>query len=122
MEPHWQCSAERMRACDVVLYLDDTTELNFNGQDIAGLGQLSYEAQRGMYVHATYAVTPQGEPLGVLNTWCGRVSARAPVVCVAAGGKARAGIGTWRYPLARRSAKLDGLRQTRSGSAMTPCR
>ncbi len=69
MEPHWQCSAERMRACDVVLCLDDTTELNFNGQDIAGLGPLSYEAQRGMYVHATYAVTPQREPLGVLNAW-----------------------------------------------------
>jgi hypothetical protein len=69
MEPHWQSSAERMRASDVVLCLDDTTELNFNGQDIAGLGPLSYEAQRGMYVHATYAVTPQREPLGVLNAW-----------------------------------------------------
>lgn len=69
MEPHWQCSTERMRACDVVLCLDDTTELNFNGQEIAGLGPLSYEAQRGMYVHATYAVTPQREPLGVLNAW-----------------------------------------------------
>ncbi|NRO99786.1 IS4 family transposase, partial [Paraburkholderia sp. NMBU_R16] len=23
----------------------------------------------GMYVHATYAVTPQREPLGVLNAW-----------------------------------------------------
>src|ERR1700744_575385 len=69
MEPHWQCSSERMRACDVVLCLDDTTELNFNAQDIAGLGPLSYEAQRGVYVHATYAVTPQREPLGVLNAW-----------------------------------------------------
>ena len=69
MEPHWQSSSERMRACEVVLCLDDTTELNFNGQQIAGLGPLSYEAQRGMYVHATYAVTPQREPLGVLNAW-----------------------------------------------------
>jgi hypothetical protein len=69
MEPHWQSSSERMRACEVVLCLDDTTELNFNGQDITGLGPLSYEAQRGMYVHATYAVTPQREPLGVLNAW-----------------------------------------------------
>ncbi|VVE58923.1 hypothetical protein PSP20601_05410 [Pandoraea sputorum] len=69
MEPYWQRSAERMRACEMVLCLDDTTELNFNGKDIAGLGPLSYEAQRGMYVHATYAVTPQREPLGVLNAW-----------------------------------------------------
>ncbi|MFC7632837.1 IS4 family transposase [Paraburkholderia humisilvae] len=69
MEPHWRCSAERMRACEVVLCIQDTTELNFNGQDIAGLGPLSYEAQRGMYTHATYAVTPQREPLGVLDAW-----------------------------------------------------
>jgi hypothetical protein len=41
-----------------VLCLQDTTELGFNGQSIAGLGPLFYEPQRGMYVHLTYAVTP----------------------------------------------------------------
>ena len=48
-----------------------TSELDFNGQHIAGLGPLSYEAQRGMgmYVHPTYAVSPQREPLGVLDAW-----------------------------------------------------
>lgn len=69
MEPHWRCSAQRMRSCEVVLCIQDTTELNYNGQSIAGLGPLSYEAQRGMYLHATYAVTPQREPLGVLDAW-----------------------------------------------------
>ena len=34
------------------------TELDFNGQGAFGLGPLSYEAQRGMYLHPTYAVTP----------------------------------------------------------------
>jgi len=34
-----------------VLCLQDTTELDFNGQDIKGLGSLSYDAQRGMYLH-----------------------------------------------------------------------
>ena len=58
-----------MRACDVVLNLADTTELNFNGQETAGLGPLSYEAQRGIYVHVTYAVTPHREPLGVMDAW-----------------------------------------------------
>jgi len=58
-----------MRAYPVVLCLQDTTELDFNGQGIAGLGPLSYEAQRGMYVHPTYAVSPQREPLGVLDAW-----------------------------------------------------
>lgn len=69
LEPHWQSAQVRMRAHPVVLCIQDTTELDFNGQRIAGLGPLSYEAQRGMYVHPTYAVTPEREPLGVLDAW-----------------------------------------------------
>jgi hypothetical protein len=48
-------TAQRMAAQSVVLCLQDTTELDFNGQQAQGLGPLSYEAQRGMYVHPTYA-------------------------------------------------------------------
>ena len=69
LEPHIQMSEARMRQHPVVLCLQDTTELNFNGQEIAGLGPLSYEAQRGMYLHPTYAVTPEREPLGVIDAW-----------------------------------------------------
>lgn len=69
LAPHWQSAEIRMRAHRVVLCIQDTTELDFNGQDISGLGPLSYEAQRGMYVHPTYAVTPEREPLGVLDAW-----------------------------------------------------
>ncbi len=58
-----------MRVCDVVLCIQDTIELNFNEQVIAGLGPLSYETQCGMYVHPTYAANPQREPLGVLDAW-----------------------------------------------------
>ncbi len=52
-----------------MLCIQDITEVDFNGQDIAGLGPLSYEAQRGMYLHPTYAVTLSREPLGVLDAW-----------------------------------------------------
>lgn len=52
-----------------MLCIQDTTELDINGQSIAGLGPLSYEAQRGMYLHPAYAVSPQREPLGVLDAW-----------------------------------------------------
>ena len=69
MAPHWQQTQQRMAAEPVVLCLQDTTELDFNGQGAIGLGPLSYEAQRGMYLHPTYAVTPQREPLGVLDAW-----------------------------------------------------
>ncbi|PVY28263.1 IS4 family transposase [Paraburkholderia silvatlantica] len=69
LEPHWQQTQKRMQTHQVVLCLQDTTELDFNGQDALGLGPLTYEAQRGMFVHPTYAVTPQREPLGILDAW-----------------------------------------------------
>jgi hypothetical protein len=67
--PHWERTQERMRAYPVVLCIQDTTELDFNGQEADGLGPLNYEARRGMYLHPTYAVTPGREPLGVLDAW-----------------------------------------------------
>lgn len=69
MAPHWTKTQQRMSEHPVILCLQDTTELNFNGQQIEGLGPLSYEVQRGMYVHPTYAVTPERLPLGVIDAW-----------------------------------------------------
>ena len=69
LEPHTRCTMQRMAQESLVLCVQDTTELDFNGQTIAGLGPLSYEAQRGMYLHPTYAVSPQREPLGLLDAW-----------------------------------------------------
>lgn len=69
MAPHWEQTELRMAAQPVVLCLQDTTELDFNGQAAFGLGPLSYEAQRGMYLHPTYAVTPEREPLGIMDAW-----------------------------------------------------
>ncbi|MCR4466173.1 hypothetical protein NQV17_07815 [Burkholderia sp. SCN-KJ] len=54
MEPQWQSSTERMRACEVVMRLDDTTEPNFNGQDITGPGPLFLDCQElGSHSFAT---------------------------------------------------------------------
>ncbi len=69
LAPHMACTEMRMAAHPVVLCLQDTTELDFNGQDMEGLGPLSYAAQRGMYVHPTYVVTPQRLPLGLVDAW-----------------------------------------------------
>ena len=69
MAPHWGKSLQRMSGEAVVLRIQDTTELNFNGRQTRGLGRLSYDAQRGMYAHLTYAVTPHRLPLGVLDCW-----------------------------------------------------
>jgi hypothetical protein len=69
LAPHIAQTEARMRQHPVVLCLQDTTELDFNGQSIEGLGPLSFEAQRGMYLHPTCAVTPGREPLGVTDAW-----------------------------------------------------
>ena len=69
LSPHWQASQERMAQHKVVLCIQDTTELDYNGQAMSGLGPLSFEAQRGLYLHPTYVVTPEREPLGVTNAW-----------------------------------------------------
>ena len=66
----------RMQAHPVVLCIQDTTELDFEGKSTQGLKPLSYEAQRGMYVHPTYAVTSAREPLGVIDAWMWRVFRR----------------------------------------------
>lgn len=69
LDPHVGCTMQRMAAQPVALCIQDTTELDFNGQAIAGLGPLSYEAQRGMYLHPTYVVSGAREPLGVIDAW-----------------------------------------------------
>ena len=69
MNPHIQCTMQRMSANPVVLCLQDTTTLDFQGQDIDGLGPLQYESQKGMLLHPTYVVTPGREPLGLIDSW-----------------------------------------------------
>lgn len=67
LAPHAEATLVRCRNETVILCVDDTTELDFTGKnDIVGLGPLSYEAQRGMYLHLTLAVTPERLALGVL--------------------------------------------------------
>lgn len=61
LQAHWDSSLGRMRGHEVVLNIQDTTELDFNGRQARGLGPLSYEAQRGMYLHPICAVTPARE-------------------------------------------------------------
>ena len=69
MAAHWGASQKRMAQHSAVLCIQDTTELDYNGQQMQGLGPLSCEAQRGMYLHPTYVVTPEREPLGIINAW-----------------------------------------------------
>lgn len=78
LQPHIQSSMARMAAHPVVLCIQDTTELDFNGQQATGLGPLSYAPQRGMYLHPTYAISTAREPLGVLDAWMWAREAKNP--------------------------------------------
>ena len=53
----------------IILCIQDTTELDFNGQETEELGRLSYDAQRGMYLHPTLCITPQRIPMGISDSW-----------------------------------------------------
>ena len=55
---HWQRTRERMQDHPVVLCIQDTTELDFNGQEAQGLGPLNYEARRGTYRYRTAHALP----------------------------------------------------------------
>jgi len=71
LEPHTACTVERMMQHNVVLAIQDTTELDYTGKDdIKGLGTLNYEHRKGYYLHPTLAITPDRIPLGILDQWC----------------------------------------------------
>lgn len=69
LSPHFKQTEGRIRTQEVVLCIQDTTELDFNGQAIGGMGRLSHDRQRGMYLHPTLVVTPDREALGVTDAW-----------------------------------------------------
>lgn len=71
LKAHGDSTAQRIKqsGSPVILCIQDTTELNFNGQQTEGFGRLSYDAQRGMYLHPTLCLTPERIPLGVTDAW-----------------------------------------------------
>lgn len=70
LAPHQEATRQRMRPHPVVLCVEDTSELDFTSKpETEGLGPLSYESTRGIYIHPMLAVTPEGLCLGVLEFW-----------------------------------------------------
>ena len=70
LRPHSQHTVERMKGYQVVLAVQDTTFFNFTHHpETQGLGEIGAKKQnqRGFGLHSTLAVTPAGQPLGVLT-------------------------------------------------------
>lgn len=75
LAPHRQRTARRMMGQKTVLCLQDGSELNYTNLDsCTGLGELKANQTGaktlGLNLHSTFAVTPDGLPLGVLKAQC----------------------------------------------------
>ena len=67
LAPHVRATAQRVAQHPVVLTLQDTSELDFTGKQVAAeLGPLTGKHCRGLFVHPTLAVTPEKVCLGVV--------------------------------------------------------
>jgi hypothetical protein len=59
---------QRLRGCPRVLAVQDTSDFNFSGLlDTAGLGHTDGPGGRGLKLHSTLAVRPDGRPVGLLT-------------------------------------------------------
>jgi len=73
LRPHRQRTLRRMQAQPMVLCLQDGTDLNFTthpatiGLGVIGTNQTGAQS-RGLHLHSTLVVTPEGLPLGVVRT------------------------------------------------------
>jgi hypothetical protein len=75
LRPHRERTLRRMQGQRTVLCIQDGSDLNYNGlTECEGLGELSSNqtgAQcRGLHLHSTFVVAPNGLPLGVLHAQC----------------------------------------------------
>ncbi len=67
LQPHIEATKRRMKEQDVVLVLQDTTELDFGKHHPKDAGCLNKENRRGLYDHTHLAVTPEQLCLGVVG-------------------------------------------------------
>lgn len=68
LKPHRDATIQRIGDHEVVLMIQDTTELDYTGKnDIKDLGCLTYETRKGMLLHSTIAVTSERVCLGVID-------------------------------------------------------
>jgi hypothetical protein len=83
LQPHRERTARRMRGQNTVLCVQDGSELNYtNLEKCSGLGDLKANQtgakMKGLLLHSTFAIAPNGLPLGVLKAQCMAPETRSP--------------------------------------------
>jgi hypothetical protein len=72
-QAHYHDTLARLDPGQPVLLPSDTTTLDFSSHKAtAGLGHLRQPDQRGLCLHSTLALTPDGTPLGLVQQHCWR--------------------------------------------------
>lgn len=67
-EAHSQATQERARGHERILAIQDTTDLDYTGKQVAEeLGPLSNQYSRGLRVHSVLATSVEGVPLGLVE-------------------------------------------------------
>ena len=112
LAPHRQRTLQRLRSHDTVLCVQDTTVLNFTRRaQTEGLGLIGSNqtgaAARGLHLHGTLALDPDGVPLGLL-----RADFRAPPPPEADRPKTREEKKSFRW--------IEGLRDCATAAAALP--
>jgi len=68
MSSHKASTLDRIRQENVILILQDATEIDFSGRKtIDGMGYLNKDKSQGFYLHPSIAVTPSGLCLGLVG-------------------------------------------------------
>jgi len=76
--PHWQHTRQAAQAAPVVLFVQDTTELDYTQRPtMGGLGPIGDGRGRGLLLHTTLAIVPE-TPARVLGVADQQVVRRAP--------------------------------------------
>jgi len=83
LQPHRERTARRMMGQKTVLCLQDGSELNYTNLDkCSGLGELKANQTgaktKGLNLHSTFTIAPNGLPLGILKAQCIAPQARSP--------------------------------------------
>ncbi|MFV2045420.1 MAG: IS4 family transposase, partial [Anaerolineales bacterium] len=83
LAPHRQRTVRRMMGQKTVLCVQDGSDLNYTNLDqCEGLGEMGANQtgakSHGLHLHSTFALAPNGLPLGVLRAQCTAPKAKSP--------------------------------------------
>ena len=67
LRPHIEETLVKIRQHRLILCVQDTTELDFSGRDIEGLGEIGNGNGQGLLQHSALALSAEGGLLGVLD-------------------------------------------------------